>query len=110
MTLVQKSQFPHKASKSVEDAVRDAAATAGEQPAPQQTVLTPAQMFSYRQAALAAAVTGYKDAPLAKITHAAGVFLGWMLHGQPIMEIPPAFEHGKLYDSGKPLPPANVTE
>lgn len=76
-------------------------------PVPQPLVLTAQQMFQYRQVSLAAAVSAYKDAPVAKITHAAGVFLGWMLHSQPIMEIPPAFEHGKLDDSGKPLPPTD---
>ena len=83
---------------------------AGEAAAPVQ--LSGTQMVQIRQLALAAAIQYSKDtgAPLAKTLHVAGVFLGWLLHSQPIMEIPPAFEQGKLDEAGHPLPPTISTE
>ena len=85
---------------------------AGEAAAPVQ--LSGTQMVQIRQLALAAAIQYSKDTyaatPLAKTLHVAGVFLGWLLHSQPIMEIPPAFEQGKLDEAGQPLPPTISTE
>ena len=76
--------------------------------------LSGTQMVQIRQLALAAAIQYSKEkdtsAPLAKTLHVAGVFLGWLLHSQPIMEIPPAFEQGKLDEAGQPLPPDHSTE
>ena len=85
---------------------------AREQLANEPVALTGNQMVQIRQLALAAAIQYSKDtkAPLAKTMHVAGAFLGWLLHSQPIMEIPPAFEQGKLDDQGNPLEPTHTTE
>ena len=91
-----------------------AIAAAKEQLANEPVTLTGNQMVNIRQLALAAAVNYAKGtgagAPLAKTLHVAGIFLGWLLHSQPIMEIPPAFEQGKLDDQGNPLEPTHTTE